>query len=179
MSGFILGPTLETERLILRPPEEADFEMLAAMMGDEETARYITGPLNRRDSWRTLTANAGAWLFKGYSVFAVVEKESGAWLGRVGPLYLPDWPGTEVTWALQRRYWGKGYAFEAACACMDFVVDQLGWTEIIHCIDPENTASRRLAERLGSRILRQTSFSKEHVIDVWGQNRDTWLARRQ
>ena len=80
-----------------------------------------------------------------------------------------------------RDCWGKGYAFEAASASMDFAVDQLGWDEVIHCIAPENHPSRRLAERLGSTILRQATMPppvETHKVDIWGQSAAQWRARR-
>jgi RimJ/RimL family protein N-acetyltransferase len=75
---------------------------------------------------------------------------------------------------------GHGYALEGATAAMDFAVDHLGWTEIIHCIAPENLASIRLAQRLGSSLLRQATMPDpiEKPIDVWGQTAAMWRARR-
>ena len=60
------------------------------------------------------------------------------------------WPGHEVAWILAREAWGKGYATEAATAAMDWAVDTLGWSDIIHVIDPANAASIAVATKLGS-----------------------------
>ncbi|MES2905548.1 MAG: GNAT family N-acetyltransferase [Pseudomonadota bacterium] len=173
---------LETERLILRVPEMGDFEALADMTSDAETMRHITGaPLTRFDTWRMLAGNVGTWALKGCSMFSVVEKESGTWVGRIGLIDIPDWPGTEVGWMLAKAFRGKGYAYEAVAACMDFAVNEMGWTEIIHCIEPANTASCRLAEKLGSKILRRQRlmppFDKD-VSDIWGQTREQWQTKR-
>ena len=76
---------------------------------------------------------------------------------------------------------GKGYALEAARPAIDWAFDNLGWTDVIHCIDAENRPSQKLAERLGSRKLRQTRLPPpfESVeLDVWGQSRDAWRAGR-
>jgi RimJ/RimL family protein N-acetyltransferase len=72
---------------------------------------------------------------------------------------------------------GRGYAVEGARATIDWAFDHLGWTEVIHTIAPENTASVRVAERLGSRKLREANLPAPFEtlrVDVWGQSRDAW-----
>lgn len=174
------GPTLTTARLILRPPDSADFEALAAMHADPEVMRYLGGVQPRAVAWRGLAGAAGSWSLQGFGMFSVFEAKSGAWIGRIGPIHPEGWPGTEVGWALARHAWGQGYAVEAAAAAIDFVVDTLGWTEIIHCIDPENRASQAVARRLGSSILRRGRLPPpvEEELDVWGQSAEAWRARR-
>ena len=78
------------------------------------------------------------------------------------------------------RFFGQGYAGEAAAASMDYAVDALGWTEIIHTIDPANTASEKLAERLGSRRLREVLLPDpiSKTVWAWGQTASDWRARR-
>lgn len=80
-----LGPTLETARLILRPPTMADFEPWCAFSADEEAARYIGGVGTPPQVWRSMMTMAGAWALEGFSMFSVIEKESGRWVGRLGP----------------------------------------------------------------------------------------------
>jgi RimJ/RimL family protein N-acetyltransferase len=144
------GPILETERLLLRPPVEEDLDGWAALMADEDSSGFIGGPVGRAAAWRGIAAMAGSWALKGFSMFSVVEKQSGRWIGRVGPWQPEGWPGTEVGWGLLKDSWGKGYAAEAAARTMDWAFDGLGWEDIIHCIDPRNGPSIALAERLGS-----------------------------
>jgi len=111
----------------------------------------------------------------------VIEKSSGRWVGRLGPWVPEGWPGTEVGWGLARAAWGKGYATEGATAAIDWAFDKLGWSEVIHCIAPDNTPSQAVAQRLGSRPLRRTNLPapfESMVVDVWGQTREEWLARR-
>ena len=103
-----------------------------------------------------LMGMAGSWTLNGYAMFSVIEKASGRWVGRIGPWMPADWPGTEVGWGISRDAWGKGYAVESAVASMDWVVDHLGWTDVIHCVDEANIPSAKVAERLGSRP-RETS----------------------
>ncbi len=175
------GPVLETDRLILRPPASQDLDGWARMMADPEAARFIGGVQARSPSWRFMATMAGSWVLKGFGMFSVIEKSSGDWLGRIGPWQPEDWPGTEVGWGLAREAWGKGYAVEAATATIDWVFDHLGWDEVIHCIDPENTPSQKVAQRLGSINRgpgRMPEPYQDHVIDLWGQTAAQWRARR-
>jgi RimJ/RimL family protein N-acetyltransferase len=172
-------PTLETERLILRAPVAEDFEPWAAFAGDEEAARYLGGAQTRAGAWRQMCTMVGAWTVRGYSMFSVVEKSSGRWVGRVGPWKPEGWPGTEVGWGLAREAWGQGYATEAATVVIDWAFATLGWTEVVHTIDADNINSHAVARRLGSRILREAKLPPplDWPVQVWGQSREDWLAR--
>jgi len=175
------GPTLETERLILRPTAAADFEAWAAFMADEDVTRYLGGVQARSVAWRGMLQVAGAWSVQGYSMFSVIEKATGRWVGRLGPWQPEGWPGTEVGWGLSRDAWGKGYAMEGAVASIDWAFGHLGWTEVIHSIESENLASRRVAERLGSAVVRSEPLPapyQDHLVDIWFQTREDWRARR-
>ena len=60
-----LGPTLETARLILRPPTPEDFEGWAAFAADEEVNRFLGGPQPREIAWRSMCTMTGAWVIRG------------------------------------------------------------------------------------------------------------------
>ena len=176
------GPVIETPRLILRPPRAEDLEPWVAFHADETVMRFLGGVQGREMTWRAVCTMAGAWPIRGFSMFSVIEKDSGQWIGRLGPWQPEGWPGTEVGWGLVRSAWGKGYAEEGARAAIDYAVDILGWTEIIHTILPGNTGSIRLAEKLGSRLLRQAEMPPPmagKIWDVYGQTADEWRARRK
>ena len=176
------GPTIQTPRLILRPTAMADFDRWCDFMGDAETARYIGGVQAPSQVWRGMMAMAGAWTLSGVAMFSVIERSSGQWIGRIGPWQPHGWPGTEVGWSLHRDAAGKGYALEAATAAIDHAFDHLGWTDVIHCIDPDNGPSIRLAERLGSRNRGRGQLPapfQDATIDLWGQTRDEWRDNRR
>ncbi|AKC87823.1 GNAT family N-acetyltransferase [Pseudoxanthomonas suwonensis] len=176
------APVIETQRLVLRVPQAGDFDRYAELLADEEACRYIGGHQPRAAAWRKFLQMPGAWAVQGFAMFSVVEKSSGLWLGHVGPWRPEDWPGTEVGWSLHPDAWGKGYATEAAEAAIDWAFAQLGWDEVIHCIDPANAPSWRLAMRLGSRNRgpgRVPPPYEDATIDIWGQTRQEWSARRE
>lgn len=175
------GPTLETARLILRPTAEEDLDGWAEMMAEAESSQFIGGPLERAAAWRGMATMAGSWAIKGFGMFSLIEKETGLWVGRIGPWQPEAWPGTEVGWGLHPRAWGKGYGVEAAIASIDWAFDSLGWTEVIHCIDPANTPSQKLAERVGSYNQGPTRMPapfQDLPIEKWGQTRAEWMDRR-
>lgn len=181
MTTLASGPRLETERLILRPQQMEDFPRWAEFMADPEATRYLGGVQAPSPAWRGFMSMAGAWSLTGVAMFSVIEKSSGLWMGRIGPWQPQDWPGTEVGWGLHTDAQGKGYAYEAAVATIDYAFDVLGWTEVIHCIDPDNQPSARLAERLGSYNQGPTRMPSpyDHIaVDRWGQSRDEWRERR-
>lgn len=171
---------LETERLLLRPPCAEDFEAFARFAGDAEATRHIGGAQPPPVAWRSLAALVGSWQLQGFSMFSVIEKAGGQWVGRIGPWQPYGWPGTEVGWSIGREHWGKGYAPEAARAAIDWAFEQLGWTEVIHTIAVDNANSKAVAAKLGSRYLRQGRLPEphhQHEVEIWGQSREEWRAR--
>lgn len=180
-----IGPTLETPRLILRPPVQADIDGFAAMAQEPETMRFVGGVTVRHAAWRGMATLAGAWALQGYSMFSVIEKSTGRWIGRLGPWYPGGdgggWPGREIGWGLAADAQGKGYAAEGATAAIDYAFDVLGWDRVIHCIHKDNTPSIRLAERLGSHRQREDVPLPppfEVLVDIYGQTREEWRTRR-
>ena len=171
---------LETERLLLRVPRVGDFDRFAELFGSDHS-RFIGGPMTRGDAWRRFLQMPGAWLLQGFAMFSVIEKASGRWVGQAGPWQPDGWPGTEVGYAFHPDATGQGYATEACTAAMDWAFDALGWTDVIHSIAPGNAASIAVAQRLGSRYRGPAKLPApldQHPIDLWGQTRDEWRARR-
>jgi len=173
---------LETPRLLLRPTAPEDFDAWAAFMGDAEASKFVGGPQPRSAAWRGFLSMAGAWVIQGFAMFSVIEKSSGRWIGRLGPWVPEGWPGTEVGWGLAREAWGKGYATEGSVAAIDWAFDKLGWSEVIHCIAPDNAPSLAVAQRLGSRKRYTTNLPppfEAYVVDIWGQTREEWQSRKR
>lgn len=174
-----IGPTLTTERLILRPPQGEDFDGFCQLMSTEES-RFIGGPQTPEMVWRGVTAITGAWVIEGFSMFSVVERNTGRWIGRIGPWRPRGWPGTEVGWGLLQDAQGRGYATEAAAASINWAFDNLGWDEVVHIIAPDNSPSQEVARRLGSALRGPTRMPPpmdQHEVELWGQTRAEWKAR--
>ena len=165
---------LETERLILRPFAETDFDGYAAIHADPEVTRYLTAtgaPMARWEAWRSFAMFVGHWHLRGYGVWAIESKATGRFIGRAG-LHNPDgWPGIEVGWTIGREHWGNGYATEAGRAAMTWAFDVLGLEHIISVIHPENVRSIRVAERLGLSYERDTQVMGGIKVVVYGRDR--------
>ncbi len=158
-------PTLETERLVLRPWREADLDDVAAFYANEATARFVGGVCTRDDAWRRMAGMVGHWVLRGFGPWAVVEREGGRYAGSCG-LWAPEgWPEPELMWSLVPAAQGKGYATEAAVAARRFAYQNLGWTTLISLIVPENMPSRRVAARLGARVEGQIQL-RGYRMDV-------------
>jgi RimJ/RimL family protein N-acetyltransferase len=168
-------PRLETPRLTLRGHSADDHAAVAALWGDPEVAKHISGvPSTPEESWARMLRYAGLWGLLGYGYWAVIEKASGRFAGDVGLANfkrqmdppLGDIP--EAGWVLAPFAHGKGYATEAVQAV-------LAWSDAtlkapIACIvAPENPASIRVAEKVG--------FAKiaEGTYKTW----PTWVYRRE
>ena len=165
---------IETERLILRKTDpKRDFEALARAMADENTVRYLgTPPMNRATAWRSMAMIMGHWEIRGFGFFSVELKETGEWVGRVGPWYPEGWPGREVGWTISPDHQRRGYATEAAKASIDYAFNTLGWDKVIHVIIEGNSASIAVAEKLGSTLIdtRQgLPGVTEETVFIYGQ----------
>lgn len=172
---------VETPRLLLRVPRREDFGPWAAMMADRENAQFIGGPMPASVAWRGLMTVIGAWHAEGFAMFSVIEKSSTRWIGRLGPWMPEGWPGPEIGWAITKDCWGRGYATEGSTAAADWAFRELGWTDMIHSIAPDNVPSQAVARRLGSINRgpgRLPPPFEGSPIDIWGQTRAEWDTRR-
>ena len=145
-------PRLETERLLLRPPDFRDIPSITTWIGDYDVARNLASVPHpfREDDARAFVGKAAEALAKGegYS-FAIVRKEGNVFMGGVG-LRLKD-GRYEMGYWLGKPFWGLGYATEAARRVVAFAFHDLKaehvWAGWFH----DNPASGRVLEKLGGR----------------------------
>jgi RimJ/RimL family protein N-acetyltransferase len=153
-------PLLETERLRLTAFGERHFEAYASMLADASSTRFVGDgqPLDRMNAWRSMAMLLGHWALRGCGMWAVELKHSGEFVGRVGLHYPEGWPDLELGWMLMPGQRRKGYATEAARAALDFAFGALHASRAISLIRSENTASERVARRLGGRQATTIDF---------------------
>lgn len=166
--------TLRTDRLLMRLPREQDLDEYARMLGDEETMRYMGGTIDRKGTWRQIAMMLGHWQIRGYGLWAVEDRDTGRYLGRVGFINPEGWPGFEIGWLLGREYWGRGYATEAARAALDWAFSTLSETHVISLIHPENRNSIRVAEKLGEKPEGESQVGDIDVV-IYGMDREAYL----
>ncbi|MGL4487945.1 MAG: GNAT family N-acetyltransferase [Rhizobiaceae bacterium] len=159
------APVIETDRLILRPHNIKDFDAMAKMWAEPRVAQFIGGvPSTRAESWSRLIRYIGFWPALGFGYFAIIDKSTGAFLGEAG---LADFhreiePSldsyAEAGWAMQPHSWGKGFAQEALGAVLDWYASTTDPRPVTCIIDPDNSASIRLAEKVGFRVKTKTEY---------------------
>ena len=143
------GPRIETERLVLRVPEERDAAAYIPFMLSDR-ARLLGGPAkDERDAWFFFYTEIGHWTLRGYGMFALEDRASGASRGMVGPWHPHTWPAREIGWYVYDGSEGRGYAHEAAVAAREYARAVLGWDRIVSFIHRDNARSIALAQRLG------------------------------
>ena len=152
---------LETERLVLRPFRESDTDAYAAMCADPEVMKFLSADgavLSRADAWRQMSMFLGHWELRGYGTWAVEERATGEFVGRIGLHFPEGWPDRELGWTIARKFWGRGYASEGAFASLRHAFETLGWGHLVSLIHADNTRSIGVAQRLGQRLVGPTEI---------------------
>jgi RimJ/RimL family protein N-acetyltransferase len=164
-------PVLETERLILRGHAPPDFPAYAEMWADPDVTRFIGGaPLTEEEAWGKFLRTLGMWAAMDFGFWSVVEKSSGRRVGETGFLegkrdISPSLKGIpEVGWAFVTAAHGKGYATEAVRSTLAWGDGHFGKVRMACIIAPENTASRRVAEKTGFREGHRTIYKGEPTV---------------
>lgn len=162
-------PHLTTERLLLREFRPEDFEPYAEMMADPLVGRHLMDgrPLSRVEAWRQMAMFIGHWTLRGYGLWAVEERATGRFIGRIGCLEPEGFPAFEIAYTLSAPAWGRGYAREGAAAALRYARDVLGRTKIASIIRPANTASMRVATSLGAIPAETVEFFGAPSVVYW------------
>ena len=140
--------TLQTPRLSLRQPQASDLPAYAAYCASERS-HFVGGPFTEAKTFDRFAAMIGHWTIRGFGRYVIVHEDRS--IGHAGPLAVHDDEIPELSWTIwDAASEGQGFATEAAQAVWTHLSKDLGWPEMIVRIQPENTASVRLAERLGA-----------------------------
>lgn len=140
---------LETERLIIRKFDERDIDAVFAIRSDTGMMRFIREPQDREETAAWIKLISSHWNDAKIGFCAVIKKGSNEFLGWCGLWRLKETGETEVGYAIAKKFQGKGYAREAAEAFLIYGFDVLNLKKIVAVARPENTASRRVMEKLG------------------------------
>jgi RimJ/RimL family protein N-acetyltransferase len=143
---------LETERLLLRPPEAGDTPRIVTLIGDYDIAKNLSTaphPYGEEDA-KNFLARQEEGRARGQShVFAIVPRDEGALIGSCG-LHLKDDGVFEIGYWLGKPYWGQGYASEAARRLAGFGFHDLDAPVLRAGYFHDNPASGRVLEKLGA-----------------------------
>ena len=152
-------PILHTDRLVLREPILDDWPTFADIMTSDR-ARFMGGPFSVDYTWGAFCHGLALWRLFGVGNLTIELRRTGECLGQIEINQGPRFPEPELGWQLSKPAEGKGFAFEAAIALRDWAFAAGGLTTLVSYIDPENTRSIRLAERLGA-TLDDTSVKQD------------------
>ncbi len=164
-------PVIDTARLRLRGYVSDDLAASAALWADPLVTRYITGkPLTGEEVWSRLLRHAGHWQWLGFGYWAVEEKASGLFIGELGFVdykreTLPTFAGLpELGYSLAARVHGKGYATEGLKAALEWGDLKFQGGRTVCIVNPENTASLRVALRCGYREYSRGHYHERPIV---------------
>ncbi|MCX2969136.1 MULTISPECIES: GNAT family N-acetyltransferase [Streptomyces] len=139
---------IDTERLRLRPLTLADTDRYVELHADPRVHRFVSACTPEQARER-LAGVERQWAERGHGLCAVELRDTGTFLGRCGLHWWEQFDEVEAGWTLRPDAWGRGYATEAAAACLEFGWRVLDVDYVTAMIHPDNTASARVARRLG------------------------------
>jgi RimJ/RimL family protein N-acetyltransferase len=174
-----IAPTIETERLVLRPWRKDDFRPYHAIVSHPEVHKHFgPSPISAEDCWRRLAASAGMWQFNGFGTWAVELKTDAKLVGNVG--FFTAWRDLdpefgdepEMGWMFAAETHGQGIAGEACRAGIEWLEANLKSTPVWAIIAPANEPSLKLAARLGFETMGETTYHDEPTLVLrrppWG-----------
>jgi len=175
-----------TDRLELRQFRDTDVDALAAVFAKPDVWRYPYGRgRDRSETAVFVTEMARERDERGFGCWIAIERETGVVVGYLGlsvPAFLPEvLPAVEVGWRLDPAHWGRGLATEGARAALLKGFTTLGLDEIISIVQVENSASLRVAERLGMRLDREVQIpanERRGRLDalLYTMSREEWMS---
>ena len=149
---------LETERLVLREMEQGDFADLAEILQDPEVMYAYEHDFTDADIQAWLDRQRRRYARNGFGLWAVILKETDQMVGQAGLTMQPYQGGEvlEIGYLLKKRFWGRGYAREAAAACKRYAFYTMEKNKVCSIIKTDNLASIRVAESIG--MKREAAF---------------------
>jgi ribosomal-protein-alanine N-acetyltransferase len=157
-------PSVETARLSLRQFRPDDLDVFAALLSDKDVVRYVGNglPVTREEAENALHSIIRHWNEHRFGRWAVIDKESGRFVGYGGLRSLLGTP--EVVYHLAKEYWGRGLATELANASLRFGFDEHPFERIVAIAKPENLASVHVMEKAGMQYDQHTNYYDIDVI---------------
>lgn len=150
---------LETERLQLRTVSPDDAPFYLELVNEPSWIRFIGDRgIRTLDAARAAILDGPVAMYErlGYSLYLVQRRSDGAALGMCGLIKRDVLPETDIGYAISPRYWGQGYAYEAAAAVVAHARGPLGLAALMAITSPDNAASIQLLGRLGMQFVERT-----------------------
>ena len=170
--GSLVVHILETERLYLRQYREEDIDSLHAIFSDPETMAYYPAPFSLEQTQNWVKKNQQRYKEDGFGLWGICLKETNELIGDCGLVkqIVDGKTEIEIGYHINKKYWSKGFASEAAKACKEYGFNELGFKKLISIIDPRNTPSIRVAEKIG--------FTKEKEVFIFGKDHNIYSGEK-
>lgn len=142
---------LDTDRLILRKMSQVDFKEVYKLLSDEKTMAFWPGPLTKDDVRTWILRSMESYSRNGFGRYIVQRKEDGKIIGDVGFL-LNDINGlkeVDLGYIIHASFWGNGYGYEAARACLEYGLNELKLQRIAVNMPKDHEVSEHIARKLG------------------------------
>jgi ribosomal-protein-alanine N-acetyltransferase len=176
---------VETERLILREFLPSDDEGMFELDSNPEVHKYLGENPSRtiEDARKMIASIRHQYVENGIGRWAAIEKETGNFIGWSGLKFIKEYENNrihyyDVGYRLMPKYWGKGYATEAAKAAIQYGFEQLNANEIIGSANVENTRSRRALEKCGLTFIEQFYWHEIHC-DWLCITKEAWFKQQR
>ena len=161
-----MGLPLLTERLELRAFEPDDLRALHAVYGDPEVTHFLKPHPTIEDTRRALDIHVREASAGNPAFWALIERASGNLIGDAGVGLIEGiGPEFELGYTLGKRWWGRGYATEAARVVRDHALGELALPQVLALVHPDNAASIHVLEKIGmERVGTREAEGAERVV---------------
>lgn len=152
---------LETPRLVMRELTPDDLDFVAEMLAHPEVMHFWPRPYTREEAADWIRRHQQRYACDGFGYWLALDQATGQPIGQAG-LLTQELDGAMeigIGYILHRPFWGKGYATEAAIGCREHAFGKLAKPRVTATVRPENLASRRVAERIGLKFERMTTWA--------------------
>lgn len=161
-----------TDQLILRKLNINDAVKLLEIFSDPEMMEYhrVTRNLDETKEW--IQQYLESYEKHGFGRYAAILKDTNEFIGYAGfaAKEIDGQPEVEIGYTLNKKFWGQGYATEAALACRDYAFDTLGLKRIVAIIYPDNAASINVAKKIGMEFAKKSARDGEE-FDIYAINK--------
>ena len=167
---------IETERLILREYTFDDFDALYEIVSDPETMQHYPAPFDEERTRGWITWNLVNYEKYGFGLWAVVLKETGAFIGDCG-ISIQNIDGEmlpEIGYHIHKKFWHKGFGKEAARAARDWVFEHTDYDIVYSYMKYTNVGSYRTAIANGMKKVKEDADPKNTISYAYAITREEW-----
>ena len=172
---------METKRLTLRELTMEDFDALYEILSDPQTMQHYPAPFDKEETQRWIMRNMERYAELGFGLWAVILKETGELIGDCG-ITMQNIHGQrlpEIGYHIRRNLWRRGYASEAAQACMDFIFTRTSFNSVYSYMKYTNEASYGVALKNGMTFIEEYDDPINTRTRVYAITREEWHVKNQ